>query len=65
MVYLCVLNLSIPTSLGEKVYAGKNIDASFNALFKSLGNCGSSAETPSMIWKSPSFDKNKVALFGR
>ena len=42
-----------------------NIDASFNELSKSLGGCGSSDETPSMILKSPSFVKNSVANFGR
>ena len=42
-----------------------NIDASFNALSMSLGGNGDSAETPSIILKSPSFVKNKVANLAR
>ena len=53
------------SSLGAKVYAGINMDASFNALSISFGDTGSSAETPSITLKSPSLVKKSVANFGR
>jgi len=54
MVNLCVCSLSIDTSSGVNVKAGKLIVASFIASSNCAGSTGSSAETPSIILNSPS-----------
>ena len=65
MVNLWVLNLWTNTSLGVNVYGGIEKLASIIALSITLGGEGFSAETPSIILKSPLAVKNNVASFAR